>query len=521
MCSIYNSKGEVGASGTGDASTAEPLSVYGPRPAVTRISRRAVVLVGVAAAGLGLVVLMMSSGGRGTADRQLSQPIESDIRPAGPVESVRELPTDYTYEPNPEPAGPQAKRSTIHPTTGRLQEAMPPDQSIQLAELRRELTDRKENDAEQANDSPLVFAKIKASLASNIDPPSVSAAPLPSPEGPSASGPTSLQDTGRDEVGGDRRDSRDAFLIQAAQIEPYLHQSLLHPLSRFELKAGSVVPAALLTAINTDLPGDVIAQVSENVYDSVSGDFLLIPQGSRLLGTYHSLVNNGQNRALLVWQRLIYPNGDSITLGGMPGIDESGAAGVADQVDDHLDKLAAATAFSTAIAYGGNLARNRQSTGNGYTNEDVIGDNRRPGSRPRRQPHHRPATRGAADDHDPPGLAVAGPGEQGPHPAALRRCRMTRGVEMQSIALPAFHVTTTRKLSVEVGYELSQDLERYRAFYKQAYGADVNEADLLREMARRFMEADRQFQEHRNASGSKPRPSRRRPTHPSSQPQTA
>ena len=90
---------------------------------------------------------------------------------------------------------------------------------------------------------------------------------------------------------------------------------------------------------------------------------------------------------------------------------------------------------------------------------------------------------------------------------------------MQSIALPAFHVTTTRKLSVEVGYELSQDLERYRAFYKQAYGADVTEADLLREMARRFMESDRQFQDHRNASSTKPRSSRRRTTHPSPQAQ--
>ena len=374
MSSIFNSKGEVGAVGTGDSSSAEPLSVYGPRPAVTRISRRAVILVGVAAAGLGLVVLMMSSGGGSTSDRQPSQSVESDIRPAGPVESVRELPTDYTYEPSPEPAGPQAKRSTTHPTTGRLQDAMPPDQSIQLSELRRELADREEKDAEQANDSPLVFAKIKPPLASNVEPSAASATPLPSPEGPSARGPLSLQDTGGDAVGGDRRDSRDAFLIQAAQIEPYLHQSLLHPLSPFELKAGSVVPAALLTAINTDLPGDVIAQVTGNVYDSANGDFLLIPQGSRLLGTYHSLVNNGQNRALLVWQRLIYPNGDSITLGGMPGTDESGAAGVADQVDYHLDKLAAATGLSTAIAYGGNLARNRQSTGSGYTNEDVIGD---------------------------------------------------------------------------------------------------------------------------------------------------
>jgi hypothetical protein len=84
---------------------------------------------------------------------------------------------------------------------------------------------------------------------------------------------------------------------------------------------------------------------------------------------------------------------------------------------------------------------------------------------------------------------------------------------MSVIALPAFHVTATRKLNVEVGHEVAQDLERYRAFYKQAYNADVAEADLVREMARRFMEADREFQEFRGASHSRPRPSRRRLAH--------
>jgi type IV secretion system protein VirB10 len=113
--------------------------------------------------------------------------------------------------------------------------------------------------------------------------------------------------------------------------------------------------------------------VTENVYDSVTGNYLLIPQGSRLLGKYQSLVTNGQNRALLVWSRLIYPNGKSILLDGMPGTDQIGHAGLVDKVDYHLDKLAEATALTTAIAYAGNLARNRQSS-NGYSNQDVVGD---------------------------------------------------------------------------------------------------------------------------------------------------
>jgi hypothetical protein len=84
---------------------------------------------------------------------------------------------------------------------------------------------------------------------------------------------------------------------------------------------------------------------------------------------------------------------------------------------------------------------------------------------------------------------------------------------MSAIALPAFHVTTTRKLAVEVGHDLSQDIERYRAFYKQAYGADVSEADLVREMARRFMEADREFQGFKGGGRSRSRSSRRTPAH--------
>ncbi len=149
---------------------------------------------------------------------------------------------------------------------------------------------------------------------------------------------------------------------------------LLTPISKYELKAGSVIPGALVTAINTDLPGEVIGQVTENVYDSVTGNYLLIPQGSRLLGKYQSLVTNGQNRALLVWRRLIYPNGQSIVLDAMPGTDQAGQAGLADQVDYHLDKLAKATALTTAIAYAGNLARNRQSSSSGNNGQDVIGD---------------------------------------------------------------------------------------------------------------------------------------------------
>jgi len=138
------------------------------------------------------------------------------------------------------------------------------------------------------------------------------------------------------------------------------------------LQAGAVIPAALLTGINTDLPGDVVASVTEGVYDSPTGNHLLIPQGAKLYGSYDSQIAAAQDRALLVWRRLLLPDGRSINLDRMRGTDASGYAGLADQVDYHADKLASAAVLSGVIAYAGNLAGGRQTLT--LTPGDVVGD---------------------------------------------------------------------------------------------------------------------------------------------------
>lgn len=129
-----------------------------------------------------------------------------------------------------------------------------------------------------------------------------------------------------------------------------LDSRLTPPRSRYEVQAGQVIPAALVTAFNSDLPGRVIAQVTAPVFDSVSGDYLLIPQGSRLIGTYQSGTRYGDHRILLAWNRLILPNGWSIDLEGMEASDPSGASGLSDRADNHLDRLAAAVALSSIIS---------------------------------------------------------------------------------------------------------------------------------------------------------------------------
>lgn len=171
------------------------------------------------------------------------------------------------------------------------------------------------------------------------------------------------------------QDRKLAFLNEAVFSGggAHLDQPYLHPRSPYEVQAGTVIPAALLTGINTDLPGDVLAAVTEPVYDSRTGRHLLIPQGAKLYGRYDSEIANGQNRALLVWHRLLMPNGRSILLDRMRGTDDAGYAGVADRVDYHADKLALGVTLSSVIAYAGNLARG-DSSGSDDRGRDVIGD---------------------------------------------------------------------------------------------------------------------------------------------------
>lgn len=143
---------------------------------------------------------------------------------------------------------------------------------------------------------------------------------------------------------------RSGFLNAQRDSEDRLDARLIAPRSHYELMAGAVIPAALSTELNSDLPGRVIAQVTANVYDSITGDYLLIPQGARLLGTYDSANSYGDQRLLLAWNRLIFPNGYSINLRGMEGSDPAGAAGLRDRVDQHLDRLAGAVGLSAIIS---------------------------------------------------------------------------------------------------------------------------------------------------------------------------
>ena len=148
---------------------------------------------------------------------------------------------------------------------------------------------------------------------------------------------------------------KQAFLNREAD-DIYNSHGLVSPRSPYQVMAGNIIPASLVTGLNSDLPGQVIGQVTENVYDTVTGQHLLIPQGSRLMGRYDSVIAFGQSRALVVWTRLILPNGDSIQLDNLPGSDSHGFAGLKDKVDKHTWQFIKGAALSSLLSIGSELA---------------------------------------------------------------------------------------------------------------------------------------------------------------------
>ena len=165
--------------------------------------------------------------------------------------------------------------------------------------------------------------------------------------------------SGFDNSGGqtdpNRQVDKQAFLDRGAD-DIYNSHGLVSPRSPYQVMAGSIIPASLVTGLNSDLPGQVIGQVTENVFDTVTGQHLLIPQGSRLIGRYDNVVAFGQSRALVVWTRLVLPNGDSIQLDNLPGSDSEGFAGLKDKVDRHTWQFIKGAALSSLLSVGSELA---------------------------------------------------------------------------------------------------------------------------------------------------------------------
>jgi type IV secretion system protein VirB10 len=203
--------------------------------------------------------------------------------------------------------------------------------------------------ARQAREAGVFFQIARHDVAAPHADPAMSTAAGAATEGPSQPGNRLALDPERDQNNQQRKID---FEKEAAARSIYNDHPLQTPASPYQVMAGTVIAASLLTGVNSDLPGMVVAQVTEAVYDTVTGRILLVPQGARLIGTYDSVIAFGQSRALLVWQRILMPDGSSIQIDNLPATDPAGYTGLEDEVDYHTWTLLKGVVLSTLLGVG-------------------------------------------------------------------------------------------------------------------------------------------------------------------------
>lgn len=322
---------------------AAELRLRPERPPVTRLSRRVLATLGAVATALilGALVFALQSPGR----RQESTELYSTDHKTT-ADELEKLPKDYAGLPEAPPR-----------SIPQLGPPLPGDLGRPILNAQGGTPSADEQRIAQEDEAARV-SRVFATTNLRQEPASAGSPPVASgglPGQPQAADskppidPGSLQNM---------QDRKLTFLSAQTDKRTVSPDKLSRPASRYIVQAGSVIPAALITGIRSDLPGEITAQVTENVYDSPSGKFLLIPQGARLIGQYDSQISFGQSRVLLVWTRIIMPNGTSIVLEHQPGADSAGYAGLEDDVDYHWGNLAKAAAISTLLGIASELVLN-------------------------------------------------------------------------------------------------------------------------------------------------------------------
>ncbi|KUM44948.1 TrbI/VirB10 family protein [Pseudomonas sp. EpS/L25] len=336
-----------------------------PRP-VTRLNRRTLAILAgtLSAAVLGALMWSLQPQRRGTGEQTELYNVDRVSKSEG----LDALPADYSKLP---PAMPPKVPELGPPLPGDLGPAIVKSQQPVTATYAAPGDDpndalRKEAESAVASSvffrsgsqkaAPVAQTQVAAApgFAANasFDPLAAWPASTAAQTQPPAADPTALQN---------RQDQKEAFQ-KGGTTETRNSGNLTLPASPYQVMAGTVVAGALVTGIKSDLPGDVIATVTEPVYDTASGKFLLIPQGSRILGKYNSQVSYGQSRVQVVWNRIILPDTSSLTLDNLAGTDPAGYVGLEDDVDYHWGRIFAGAALTTLLGVGAELAapENRQ-----------------------------------------------------------------------------------------------------------------------------------------------------------------
>src|SRR6476659_6166067 len=306
---------------------ARSLRLRPERPPVTRLSRK------ILASGSAIALLLFSAAvlwalqngrARGPASEELYSTDHHNV-----ADGLAGLPRDYTGIPRDVPRlGPPLPGDLGRPIVAAQAQSGPP------------AVDPEQQRMSQESDA----ARTSKVFASTNFRPSAAATPAETTSNAASPSDETLAQNGQDR--------KLTFVSAAVDRRTTSPDRLAKPASRYVVQAGSVISAALITGIRSDLPGQIMAHVTEPLFDTLSGQTLLVPQGARLIGIYDSHVTHGQSRVLLVWTRLIMPNGRSIVLERQPGADSGGYAGLEDEVDNHWGAVFKAALLSTLLAVG-------------------------------------------------------------------------------------------------------------------------------------------------------------------------
>jgi type IV secretion system protein VirB10 len=329
-----------------EAAIAAELRLRPDPPRVMRLSRKAIAaLATVGGLGLG-AILIVALQDREAID---GAPELFSTERVQQAEGLTQLPRDYGDVPR---LGPPLPGELGRPVLSAQRRGEPVPAVITPAAPAVDPAEQLRLQEEEAARLSRLFAEANTAVAAAA-PPATGSPVAPNP------GATGLFSAAADiSTSPDAINRREDFLSREVDRRTTALDSLQPPPSPYVLQAGSVIEAALITGLRSDLPGQISAQVTANVYDSPSGRFLLIPQGSRLLGEYDSRVALGQRRLLLAWTRLMLPDGRSIVLERQPGSDEAGYAGLEDRVDNHWDRLFLAAGLATILNIGAELGQN-------------------------------------------------------------------------------------------------------------------------------------------------------------------
>ncbi|MBN8816351.1 MAG: TrbI/VirB10 family protein [Sphingomonas sp.] len=328
-----------------------PIATRAAAPTPRRLSRKALAtLAGVSALGVAAALGYSLTTSHRTQDHQETVSVERRN-----TDALADAPKDYGDLARTASAGIAAPPTTPQPVTTPPLSGMAPaspgtaNNEASAEQQRR----RQQRDSARAS-------KLFAGTSEGARSATASAEPPP-PPGQAATG--ELAPAGN----GDAQDRKAAFVAGGTR-EPTVNSGrLTAPAGRYVVSAGSTIAAALITGLSSDLPGQVVAQVTEDVFDTVTGRTRLIPQGTRLIGVYDARVSYGQSRALVVWTRLIFPDGRSLDLDRMVGTDAAGQSGLTDRVNNHTGKLLMAGLLSTLFGVGANAA-----TTGGGDNADIA-----------------------------------------------------------------------------------------------------------------------------------------------------